>query len=267
MKKEISILEAQCSIEEIHKIRAASLEKQNVYENTIGRPGDCFIYIISGTARYTTDFNETFYLQPGNVLFLRKGITYHVEALSEGYTYIFVEFTFHTDELLLQNELFSNPKEDLEPQFRALLEADVLKQPGYRINCIAILYRIYLYLIQHNQNGSAISFKHPQIERASYEIGKNFQNPDFRIYDVAAKTGMSEVYFRKLFKEECGMSPSKYLTALRIAHAKNLMTYKHLSISEIAAFSGFSDIYYFSRQFKNITGLTPTEYKRYILAY
>ena len=155
----------------------------------------------------------------------------------------------------------------LEPLFRSMIETDVLKQPGYSVKCLSILYQIYVSLIEHTQSGSSVSFRYPQIERATYEIEKNFRNAGFRIYDVARKTGMSEVYFRKLFKEECGMSPSKYLISLRIAHAKNLITYENLSISEIAIASGFSDIYYFSRQFKKTTGLTPTEYKRYINAY
>jgi len=112
-----------------------------------------------------------------------------------------------------------------------------------------------------------MSFKHAQIERIAYEMKQKFSDSSYSVYETAGKINMSEAYFRRLFRSEYGMSPSEYLISLRIAHAKNLLTYQNSSVSEIAIACGFSDIYYFSRRFKKETGMTPTEYKRYINSY
>ncbi len=64
---------------------------------------------------------------------------------------------------------------------------------------------------------------------------------------------MNPDYFRKLFKKEMGVSPLKYLTQIRISHAKRLLRLKQrsdMSIQEIAWLSGFQDSLYFSRVFK-----------------
>ena len=84
----ISIVQAQCNIEDIYKIRTASLKKGDTFEQKGGRPGDCLIYIISGNAHYTTEWNEEFFLRPGSVLFLRNHLTYHLDVLSDDYEYI-----------------------------------------------------------------------------------------------------------------------------------------------------------------------------------
>ena len=53
---------------------------------------------------------------------------------------------------------------------------------------------------------------------------------------------------------------SKYLNQLRIKHAYDLISQNMTSVSEIAYNCGFSDSLYFSKVFKKITGISPTEY-------
>ena len=75
---------------------------------------------------------------------------------------------------------------------------------------------------------------------------------------------MNPDYFRKLFKKEMGISPLKYLTQIRISHAKRLLRLKHrsgMSIQEISWLSGFQDSLYFSRVFKKVTGVPPQDWE------
>ena len=71
---------------------------------------------------------------------------------------------------------------------------------------------------------------------------------------------MSEVYFRKRFKEEYGTSPQKYITHLKIRYAKELIYIGYYSLKEIALMSGYTDYKYFSTKFKKHTGLSPSDY-------
>ncbi len=265
--QQMSFLELQPEILKILKIRAASMKQNGTYTQPSGRPGDCLIYVVEGQSVYQTQDGKTFSLMPHSVFFIPCNTPYSMQALSEEYSYIFVEFQFAASALPLKCELFPNDTANFKELFRKMLETDSQKKVNAKISCISMLYRIYDGILTQYLVAPRPSFKHSQIERAGYELQKYFKNPDFSVRDVATKLGMSETYFRRLFKSEFGMCPVQYLLQLRIAHAKNLLTYKNAKISEIATASGFSDIYYFSRQFKKHTELTPTEYKRYVNSY
>lgn len=74
--------------------------------------------------------------------------------------------------------------------------------------------------------------------------------------------GLVPSYLSKLFKAYKGVSPSRYLTALRIEKAKELLALRpEVLTKDIAAAVGYSDAHYFSRIFKKETGFWPSEYK------
>ena len=82
------------------------------------------------------------------------------------------------------------------------------------------------------------------------------------VADIAAHFNMSPSYLAHFFKEYGQKSVIEYVNETRILHAKNFLEKEEIPISEIALRVGFSDINYFSRKFKAITGTTPTEYKK-----
>lgn len=91
-------------------------------------------------------------------------------------------------------------------------------------------------------------------------IDDNFHK-DITLEDVSKEVNLSPYYFSKLFKAEIGENFIDYLTRVRINKAKELLNNKDLSIKEICFTIGYSDPNYFSRNFKKIVGITPTEYR------
>lgn len=79
---------------------------------------------------------------------------------------------------------------------------------------------------------------------------------------LCAVINLSPSYIIKLFKQHTSMSPMAYVARIRIEKAKELLAESPLSISEIAVRAGFQDSFYFSRRFKQITGITPCQYRR-----
>ena len=77
---------------------------------------------------------------------------------------------------------------------------------------------------------------------------------------LAAACGVSECYFRRLFKEYSGHSPVEFRQRQRIERAKKLLLSDMYTVGEIASELHFSDVYHFSKTFKNLTGLSPTAY-------
>lgn len=90
----------------------------------------------------------------------------------------------------------------------------------------------------------------------------DFSDPTLTNLKLAQKCHISEVYFRKLFLREFGISPRQFLLDLRIANAKQLLSEGRLKSSAIAEKCGFSDSFHFCRTFKGKTGFTPTEYMK-----
>ena len=86
--------------------------------------------------------------------------------------------------------------------------------------------------------------------------------------DEVTRSSISEVfylspnYLSKLFRKEMGVSLSEYIQGQRMARAKRLLLQTELSISQIAAETGYPSFAHFSKQFKKFVGMTPGEYRR-----
>lgn len=80
--------------------------------------------------------------------------------------------------------------------------------------------------------------------------------------DIAAHFYISRPYLTRIFKSVTGFTVIKYLTVCRIRKAEQLLGGSDLSITDIAAQSGFGNITYFEKVFKQLTGQTPRQYRK-----
>ncbi len=87
-------------------------------------------------------------------------------------------------------------------------------------------------------------------------------NEDHSLVVVCRKFAVSQPYLSKMIKKAKNCTYNEYLISLKIAEAKQLLRNRpDLLIADIAEATGFSDQFYFSRVFKNITGKTPSEFR------
>ncbi len=98
--------------------------------------------------------------------------------------------------------------------------------------------------------------------QAAEYISANLSNSEMSNDTIAAALNKSTVAFRTRFKAECGVSPMKYLAKLRMDRAKLLLLEESMSVREVAASVGYSDIYSFSRSFRNNCGCSPLQYRK-----
>lgn len=84
---------------------------------------------------------------------------------------------------------------------------------------------------------------------------------ELTLRQVAAHIGLHPNYFSLLFKQEMHISFSDFLSELRIGHAQALLRDPRMTIQEVSDRAGFSDISYFSRRFKQVVGITPTQWR------
>ena len=92
-------------------------------------------------------------------------------------------------------------------------------------------------------------------------VDRHFTDPTLCLQTIARISSYTEKYVSALFIKEKKMSFSKYLTYLRIEHAKRLLATGIYTVGQVAQLCGFTDQLYFSRVFKKETGCTPTTFK------
>ena len=81
------------------------------------------------------------------------------------------------------------------------------------------------------------------------------------VADIAEHFHMDLNYISRLFRKKYEKSLKDYLTERRMEKAVYLLDNTGLKIYEVAEASGYSDYFYFTRVFRKITGLTPTEWR------
>lgn len=84
----------------------------------------------------------------------------------------------------------------------------------------------------------------------------------WRVPELAAMAGMSPSHFFRVFKQHLGTSPHEWLRRERITHAKRRLIETDEAIKQVASQCGYSDQFFFSRDFKQVTGFTPTDFRK-----
>ncbi len=86
-------------------------------------------------------------------------------------------------------------------------------------------------------------------------------NSEIKLADLAQLVDMSQFHFGRLFKQSLGLSPHQYLLQQRVERAKQLLKQTSKSIMDIAFDCGFNSHSHLSRQFRQLTGITPKAYR------
>lgn len=87
---------------------------------------------------------------------------------------------------------------------------------------------------------------------------------DISVKDVAKYIGIHRSYFTTSFVKDMGITPVQYLIKLKMDRALEMLAEQSHTITEIAYSLGYSDLYSFSRAFKNYHGISPKQYIRKI---
>lgn len=119
-----------------------------------------------------------------------------------------------------------------------------------------------------------LSLFYEMMHELSFSQGDELLSPAMRyLYENYASFGLtnallarqcrvSEVYFRKLFKEKTGLSPKQYVLNLRLQKAKRLLAEGKEKIWAVASACGFENSGHFCKSFKEQVGMTPGEYRK-----
>ncbi|GLX67047.1 response regulator transcription factor [Paenibacillus glycanilyticus] len=96
-------------------------------------------------------------------------------------------------------------------------------------------------------------------------IERHYQSGGFTISDIASHLHLTPAYLSQIFKKDTGQTINDYMNAYKIDRAKELLADRGVKLVEVAARCGYNDAKYFTKTFKRITGITPSEYRENVL--
>jgi AraC-like DNA-binding protein len=114
-----------------------------------------------------------------------------------------------------------------------------------------------------NINGSD-NVRDVLLEKINSIVRKNLDK-QITIADLASEMNYSVSYLRAIFRENLGISLGKYIRESRLSRAAQLLLEAELSVTEIAAKTGFESLFAFSRAFKKAYGVSPKAYSKLVI--
>lgn len=118
--------------------------------------------------------------------------------------------------------------------------------------------------VLNSTRSNRIFRKSEGVKNAIRYLEENYMD-QINLEDISRYIGISPQHLSKTFKEETGMNYIDWLTKLRIENAKKLLTEEKSTVKEVCYMVGYNDPNYFSRIFKKIEGVSPTEYVSEVL--
>ncbi|MBQ7953996.1 MAG: helix-turn-helix transcriptional regulator [Clostridia bacterium] len=245
------------SIFEIQRI------KEDVKKTSI-RNNSGIVVIRNGKISYYQDDTEVVQTADTAII-LPKGITYSLYCHEDASCYL-INFDEETE--LLGDKIHAikiTHKKNIIDKVDKMCKIWSMRSNSYNLMLMSLMYGILAdlndTLAMNKQQRKYYETIKPSIdfmEEHCYDL-------DIKNDDLARISNISTVYFRKIFTKLYGVSPIHYLEIRKIEKAKELLNSEELSVTEIAATSGFKDVYHFSRAFKRITGFSPNNYRKEFL--
>lgn len=231
---------------------------QKKWKNTGKHDMYCLAYQVSGC--YDHKFkSQNLVAESDSLLFFPKRTPYSVSCTDKGEALC---VTFSGEVGLSQNFISCKAHPEIKLLFQKLMNYKNLLSVSNMCEAKAIIYKLLAFLYAQaspdyvdpdNRNKMCLAYEY---------MAENYTDISLKTGEIAKDYGISAKYFRTLFKKIYNATPTQCLISMRLQHAVKLITETNLSITDIAQMSGFSDVYYFSKLFKDRFDCSPKEYRK-----
>lgn len=283
-----TVLLEELRIESLVSLHYFEFSKDYVFE---GEKHDFweFLYVAKGEVEVLAD-HEGYKLQQGDIIFHKPGEFHSVWANKKiSPSLIVISFVcrshhmrFFENRILKMGEaevsilkqiinqgllIFEPPFND--PSYHTLTRRNSTPAGGEQLIKIN-LELLLLNILNRNmvQTGNrilsiAVRERSPIniVKRITSYMVQNVDKP-LTLEDFCVKFNMSQTHISTIFREQMGYSLMKYFKKLKIDYAKQLISESHYNLTEIAEKLNYNSIHGFSRHFKSVLGVSPSEFVR-----
>lgn len=229
----------------------------------------CLFVVISGTGEVSYR-GETKRMERGDMVFVSSALPGHTRSLTSDWRFYFVniagDYCKEFEKLWNGGRLTVIRPQDAEHYIELLnLISDELPKSDLRadltINLLITRLLTDALKEKYEDQNQRIQQTYPAWVQETITLLSEKLTEEIRVSELAARFYREQNSFTRQFKKYTGKTPKEYQMACRMDRAKNLLEGSNVSLSEIAARCGFGSHSFFSKTFKHLYGVTPTEYR------
>lgn len=235
-----------------------------------GFDGYCFFLTVSGAGEVTYR-SETHRMERSDMIFVSSTLPARTVSLTDDWRFYFVNIAgtyCEQYERLWNNGGFAviRPRDAIH--YTALLDDITAElQKSDLSSELTVNYLVTKLLTDalneiYRGEGQPVGKLYPAWVQEVATLLSEKCAEEIRISDLAARFYMEQNNFIRGFKKYTGKTPKEYQMVCRMARASAWLSGSDLSLSEIAARCGFASHSFFSKTFKRLYGVTPTEYRQ-----
>jgi len=220
-------------------------------------------YVVDGNAEYTVN-GVRYKVRKGDLLCTQKDAirSFHTDPddLMECYCVSGPVYDASFNEIPLPFPFLSHVgvHQDILSMYRNLDSTWAARESGYELKARGLYMMILQRFLELVIFGEKTTNYNIRIRKAIKYIIEHYSD-DLSVQAVAGKVGLSASYFGSIFRKETGASFHQFLTKIRLNRAEDILKSGECNVSEVAWACGFSDPFYFSKVYKENSGISPSQ--------
>lgn len=238
-------------------------------------------YLLSGE-RYYFIKDRVFHIKPGNLVLINENDLHKTtDADTKDHTRILLNFSrdylmSNSKTNIILKDLFTHninvipllptDQQHVEALLYRMNHEIQQKAIGYEVSLQSLLLELLVYtrrtIKEDNINGlDHPSPMHEKISEIVQFINRNYSNP-LTLLSISKQFYVSQYYLSRAFKQVTGFTFIEYLNSVRIREAQLLLRQSNEKVINIGEKVGFQNNSHFGRVFKEITNLSPLQYRK-----
>lgn len=279
LNKPLYYREIQNEFSNIFNISIIGYEECQKDKRKISLNKNCYIFhfVIKGKGYLKIQKNEYIPIYKNSCFLIEPGKqAKYYQDKDNPWTYFWIEINGKNIEKFVNLLAFKNNNNVINiPNIKDIKNCffDVFNQDLYGQNILSENLRIqsltlkifsdlFSNTINHNleKNEKMLSKTEEQANAIIKYINYNYTSPNLSVKNLANMFYFNSSYLNRLIKKYTGLSPKKLIIKLRMERSLILMKKKTMTISEISFEIGYKNQFYFSKEFKEYYGVSPSEY-------
>lgn len=222
---------------------------------------------LTGRAHYKIA-GTPYHIREGNLIFMPVG-TEHTASSDTRAPWHFMSVAFDTaarsggaaEALRRLPSVTERMPPEVPSAFRDMYAAWIAREPGYLLRIRAHVARILSHVVREHSLPALLQPHTVRISAITRLLVEDYART-YSVDELAERAGLSPSHFRLVFRRVTGMTVTAYQQRVKIAKATEFLVSGEYNVTQTASLTGFSDVYYFSRTFKRITGANPSTLSR-----
>ena len=229
------------------------------------------VYITGGEGTFTAG-GAAYAVKPGSVMLIMPGLRHAYRPLPEtGWHEYWVGFKGAYFSTLLAEGRFSPEhvffeiglQDSLFSIFRQIFDEVRDQRPLYQMKACAGVLSLIAEVLTRERRKDQPNYYQNIVAKAKCLMESNIYGA-VNLPSIAERLGISTSRLNEIFKTYTSMTPYQHYIHIKIHKAESLLEREDMPVKEAAFRMGFEDPYYFSRLFKSKTGVSPSDWKKFV---